>query len=140
MKPNMNIFRQRGRIPHITGVIVLTLLLAITALPLVNAAPPTQANVLRLGYLGPNTAETARGAQLAINQINTIGGITAPDGNTYRMELVTTGRVPTIESLSEDLDFLVGKTNLRLQRQCSDQFPPCPSSLLLLLLTGFSGL
>jgi ABC-type branched-subunit amino acid transport system substrate-binding protein/uncharacterized protein YgiM (DUF1202 family) len=84
------------------GMILAALLLVSLAIPLVGAAPTRQeTGVIRIGYLGAAGSETANGAQLAIRQINEIGGITAPDGTVYSLELVTLDSEPTVETLAD---------------------------------------
>jgi ABC-type branched-subunit amino acid transport system substrate-binding protein len=66
-------------------------------------ASPVQSqtpNTLKVGYIGTADDDTARGIQLAMNQLNGAGGITAADGEDYLYELVvsesvTPDQVPT---------------------------------------------
>ena len=44
---------------------------------------------VRIGYLGVAGSDLAKGAQLAIDQINGAGGFAGQDGTTYRFELIT---------------------------------------------------
>jgi ABC-type branched-subunit amino acid transport system substrate-binding protein len=45
-------------------------------------------NILRVGYAGQPDEDMARGMALAAQQINSAGGITAPDGRDYTYEIV----------------------------------------------------
>ena len=87
---------------------VIALLIVLSTIPLAGAAPAAQGGTLRIGYLGTSGTETANGAQLAIDQINAIGGITAPDGGIYTLELVTLDVMPTVDTISADANTLVG--------------------------------
>lgn len=107
MKPNTLFTVRRSHRAMGMLIAVLTLALVVFAAPFAQAAPAAQSNVLRLGYLGPANSGTARGAQLAINQINSIGGVTALGGESYRLELVVTGSQPTVETIADDVDTLV---------------------------------
>jgi ABC-type branched-subunit amino acid transport system substrate-binding protein len=61
--------------------------------------------VLRIGYLGSLDSNTAQGAQLAIDQINSAGGVTAPDGVTYTFELVgLTAGLPTADAFANSVN------------------------------------
>lgn len=97
---------QPDRVLHITrqaGTILLAAVLLIAGLgaPLTLAAPASQAdNVLRIGYLGTADTQTANGAQLAISQINSVGGVRAADGTTYRLELLTLSETPIAGTLA----------------------------------------
>ncbi len=94
------------------GIAVLVVALA---LPLLWAGAPRDAaaqggSVLRIGYLGMRGTETANGAQLAIDQINSIGGVTASDGTVYRLELVPLDGPVTIDTLPAALETLSGQS------------------------------
>jgi ABC-type branched-subunit amino acid transport system substrate-binding protein/uncharacterized protein YgiM (DUF1202 family) len=92
------------------GLILAGLLIGSLAIPLVGAAPAAQtAGVIRLGYLGMAGSDTANGAQLAINEINAIGGITAPDGTTHQLELVTLSSDPTLDTFASALNELTAQ-------------------------------
>jgi ABC-type branched-subunit amino acid transport system substrate-binding protein len=92
------------------AIILAALLIASLAIPLVGAAPAAQtAGVIRLGYLGMAGSDTANGAQLAINEINAIGGITAPDGTAYRLELVTLSSDPTPDTFASAIQELTAQ-------------------------------
>jgi ABC-type branched-subunit amino acid transport system substrate-binding protein len=93
-----------------TAVILATLLIANLAIPLVSAAPAAQtAGAIRLGYLGMAGSDTANGAQLAINEINAIGGITAPDGSIHQLELVTLSSELTLDTFASALKELTAQ-------------------------------
>lgn len=82
------------------GLFLVFVLIAALAVPSAGAMPAAQtAAVLRIGYLGTATSETAQGALLAIDQINAMGGFTAADGNTYQFELFSLVNPPSAESL-----------------------------------------
>lgn len=84
-------------------VLVLVLIIALGAPP-VLAAPPTQAaQVMRIGYLGLATSETAQGALLAIDQINSLGGFEAADGATYQFELISLASPPDVNTLAASI-------------------------------------
>ncbi|GAB4415629.1 MAG: hypothetical protein Kow00106_11080 [Anaerolineae bacterium] len=87
-------------------IALLALLVAATGPAL--ASPPAQASVLRIGYLGVASSDLAKGAQLAMDQINGAGGLRA-GGGTYQLELVTLAQPPTAESLSRDVAALVAQ-------------------------------
>lgn len=87
-------------------IALLALLVAATGPAL--ASPPAQASVLRIGYLGVADSDLAKGAQLAMDQINGAGGLRA-GGATYQLELVTLAQPPTAESLSRDVAALVAQ-------------------------------
>jgi ABC-type branched-subunit amino acid transport system substrate-binding protein len=90
------------------GLILIAVMVAGLATPLTQAAPGAQgANVLRIGYLGMPGSQTANGAQLAIDQINSSGGVAAPDGTTYRLELLTLDAVPTVDTMPNSISQLV---------------------------------
>lgn len=90
------------------GLVMSALVLAGLVVPLAVAAPNAQtANVLRIGYLGVSGTDTANGAQLAIDQINSVDGFVAGDGVRYQLELVTLDDAPTVESLADDAADLV---------------------------------
>ncbi|MBI5959137.1 MAG: ABC transporter substrate-binding protein, partial [Chloroflexi bacterium] len=89
------------------GVVLSVLLIAGLLAPLTLAAPESQAAaVLRIGYLGMRGSQTANGAQLAIDQINSIGGVTAPDGTIFQLELVTMEAEPTVDTLEQAIGTL----------------------------------
>lgn len=79
--------------------------------PLALAAPAAQDEaVIRVGYLGAAGDEAANGAQLAISQINSAGGVTAPDGTSYRLELVMPApEMMGRETLDEAVEDLVAQ-------------------------------
>ncbi len=92
------------------GVILVVLLVASLAIPLVSAAPAAQSTgAIRIGYLGVAGSDTANGAQLAIDEINAIGGITAPDGTVYQLELVTLPSEPTVDNFASAVNELTGQ-------------------------------
>jgi len=94
---------------RVTGLIGVALLIALLATPLAGAAPGAQGGgVLRIGYLGMAGTDTANGAQLAISQINSIGGINAA-GGPYQVELVTLSVPPTIDTLPGALAELIAQ-------------------------------
>lgn len=88
--------------------LLLAVLIALALVtPSALAAPGAQGTaVLRIGYLGVMNADTATGAQLAIDQINAAGGFTGADGNQYQLELVVLAAPPTAESLAADVTAL----------------------------------
>ncbi len=88
-------------------IALLALLIAATG-PALAARPLAQTSVLRVGYLGVASSDLAKGAQLAMDQINGAGGLRA-GGGTYQLELVTLAEPPTAESLSRDIAALVAQ-------------------------------
>ena len=86
---------------------LLAVLVAVTG-PALAARPLPQASVLRIGYLGVADSDLAKGAQLAMDQINGAGGLRA-GGGTYQLELVTLAQPPTADSLSRDIAALVAQ-------------------------------
>jgi ABC-type branched-subunit amino acid transport system substrate-binding protein len=86
------------------GLFLVFILITALASPIAWAAPTAQtATVLRIGYLGTATSDTAQGALLAIDQINAMGGFTAADGGTYQFELFSLVNPPTAESVSSSV-------------------------------------
>lgn len=94
---------RRGR--SIT-LILLALVLAGGLVPATMAAPARQTNVLRIGCLDTADSDLANGAQLAIDQINSSGGVKASDGTTYQLQLLTLAAPPTADSLPNDVSAL----------------------------------
>lgn len=91
-------------------MLLIALLVAALIVPLAAAAPAKQVEpVLRIGYLGIENSASANGAQLAIRQINDFGGVTAPDGTVYQLELVSLDTLPTVETLPGALQTLLGQ-------------------------------
>jgi ABC-type branched-subunit amino acid transport system substrate-binding protein len=78
------------------------------------AAPSLQTGTLRIGYLGIDGTDAANGAHLAIDQINSTGGVAAPDGNSYQFELVTLAATPSVESLPGDVTGLTAQSPVAL--------------------------
>ncbi len=92
------------------ALIVALAWVAVLAVPLVTAAPDTQTAItLRIAYLGTADSPTAQGAQLAVQQINAIGGFRTPNGDTYRFKLLTLERAPTVQTLPTQLQDLLDK-------------------------------
>ncbi|HVO69226.1 MAG TPA: CARDB domain-containing protein [Aggregatilineaceae bacterium] len=90
------------------GLILIAVMVAGPAAPFTQAAPGAQgANILRIGYLGMPGSQTANGAQLAIDQINSSGGVAAPDGTGYQLELLTLDAVPTVDTMPNSISQLV---------------------------------
>ena len=89
----------RTRRWRVAGLALVMLLVMGLVAPLTQAAPAAQASVFRIGYLGPLGSATANGAQLAIDQINSVGGVRAAGGATVQLELVALEQAPTVESL-----------------------------------------
>lgn len=83
-----------------TAWMAAALLLAGLASP-VSPAAARQGTLLRVGYLGLPETDAAMGAQLAIDEINSLGGIAAPDGTTYTLELATLATAPTEATLPD---------------------------------------
>ncbi len=101
---------RRGRsIP----LILLALVLAAALVPATTPAQARQANVLKIGCLDVANSDLANGAQLAIDQINSSGGISAA-GGTYQVQLLTLAAPPTAESLPEDITSLVAQNIVAL--------------------------
>lgn len=94
---------------------LLIVLIAVLIVPGAAAAPAAQSpNVLRIGYLGTADSDLAQGAQLAIDQINSLGGFTAADGNTYQLALGTLASPTTADSLASDLTALTAQNVIAL--------------------------
>ncbi|MCD4685528.1 MAG: ABC transporter substrate-binding protein [Anaerolineae bacterium] len=86
-------------------ILALMLILALTLTgvlaPAASAAPaPQQTGRIRVGYLGPANTDAAQGAQLAIDQINAMGGFTAANGSLFQIELITLEATPTLDTLA----------------------------------------
>jgi branched-chain amino acid transport system substrate-binding protein len=105
------------------GLILVAVLLTGLAAPFTQAAQ--EANVLRIGYLGMTGSPTANGAQLAIDQINSAGGVSAPDGVTYRLELLTLDADPTVDTMRDAIGKLVAQdVNVLLGPDTNAQITP----------------
>ncbi len=103
------------------SLLVVVLLVVAVMAPTVQAAPAAQsAAVLRIGYLGVMETDTANGAQLAIDQINSAGGFTAADGNQYQLELVMLAAPPTVDSLTANVTALTAQSVVALLGPDSD--------------------
>ncbi len=100
---------RRTRRWRVAGLAFTLLLVAGLVAPLTQAAPAAQGSVFRIGYLGPAGSPTANGAQLAIDQINSVGGVRAAGGATVQLELVALEVAPTVESLPAALEELRGQ-------------------------------
>jgi branched-chain amino acid transport system substrate-binding protein len=96
------------------GIAAILVLLAGIVVPGVTAAPSAQAGTLRIGYLGPADSSMAQGALLAIEQVNSTGGFTAADGNTYLLELGTLAAQPTADTLPQDIVALTAQNAIAL--------------------------
>jgi ABC-type branched-subunit amino acid transport system substrate-binding protein len=121
---------------RIAGLILVAVLAAGLAAPFTQAAPGAQAaNVLRIGYLGVSGSQTANGAQLAIDQINSAGGVSAPDGVTYRLELLTLEVEPTVDTMRDSIGKLVAQNvNVLLGPDTNAQITP--DTIQALVATG----
>jgi ABC-type branched-subunit amino acid transport system substrate-binding protein len=71
---------------YVPVVLVVALVCALVSVIVVQAQQP---EVLRLGMLTAADSPAGRGAQLAIAEINSQGGITAADGTLYAFELLS---------------------------------------------------
>ncbi|MEP0764777.1 MAG: ABC transporter substrate-binding protein [Chloroflexota bacterium] len=100
---------RRTRRWRVAGLAFTLLLVAGLVAPLTQAAHAAQGSVFRIGYLGPAGSPTANGAQLAIDQINSVGGVRAAGGATVQLELVALEAAPTVESLPAALEELRGQ-------------------------------
>ena len=99
------------------GLLIVLALAALTlaALPQAFAAPRAQeVTTLRIGYLGAPDSDTANGAQLAIDQINALGGFAAPDGTLYQFDLMTLAEAPTQDSLASAIAALLAQNPVAL--------------------------
>ncbi len=109
--------QQVDRLFHARQALVLVclaaLIFALQPVP-AGAQPSAQAGVLRVGYLGPAGSDLANGAQLAMDQINGAGGLTAADGNVYQLELVTLAAQPTTDSLAADITAMLAQNVVAL--------------------------
>jgi ABC-type branched-subunit amino acid transport system substrate-binding protein len=87
------------------GLLLVLVLIMALGVPPVWAAPPAQAaQIMRIGYLGLATGETAQGALLAIDQINSVGGFNAADGATYQFELISLASSPNVNTLAASVE------------------------------------
>lgn len=109
MMQRIAIAYSRTRRWRVSGLALTVLLVAGLIAPLTQAAPAAQGSVFRIGYLGPQDSPTANGAQLAIDQINSVGGVHAAGGTTVQLELVTLEAAPTVETLPAALEQLRGQ-------------------------------
>jgi ABC-type branched-subunit amino acid transport system substrate-binding protein len=96
------------------GLLVVALLAAGMIASAAGAAPALQTGTLTIGYLGIGGSDAFNGAQLAIDQINSTGGVKAPDGNLYQFNLVTLVAEPTVESLPGDVSGLTAQAPVAL--------------------------
>lgn len=72
-------------------------LIALATLYTSLAAPPAQTvTTLRLGFLEGSGAPGDLGLRLAVDQINRAGGMSGPDGTSYRLEIVYPPRPPLV--------------------------------------------
>ena len=90
-------------------VIALLALLVAAGGPALAAHPLAQANVLRIGYLGVAGSDLAKGAQLAIDQINGAGGFQVAERGTVQLELIALAQPPTRESIAADATALAAQ-------------------------------
>ncbi len=89
---------------------VALVLVAVLAAPLATAAPDTQTAVtLRIAYMGTADTPAAQGAQLAIQQIDAVGGFKAADGTIYRFKLLVLDREPTAQTLPTQVQDMLDK-------------------------------
>ncbi len=99
------------------GLLIVLALAALTlaALPHAAAAPRAQeATTLLIGYLGAPHSDAANGAQLAIDQINTLGGFAGPDGTLYQFALTTLDEAPTPDTLAGGITELLAQNPVAL--------------------------
>ncbi len=97
-------WRRAGVLLAVLVVLALTITVTPRALDV-----RAQGDILRIGYLGPAETETANGARLAIDQINSLGGVTAANGTVYHLELVTLVDAPTAASMADAVGELVAQ-------------------------------
>ncbi len=90
-------------------VIALLALLVAASGPALAARPLAQTGVLRIGYLGVAGSDLAKGAQLAIDQINGAGGFQVAERGTVQLELIALAAPPTAESLATDANALIAQ-------------------------------
>lgn len=90
-------------------MIALLALLVAASGPALAARPLAQAGVLRIGYLGVAGSDLAKGAQLAIDQINGAGGLQVAERGTVQLELIALASLPTADSLAADASGLAGQ-------------------------------
>lgn len=89
------------------ALLLAALVIALVTMPLAGTVPETRAQgTLVIGYLGAADTDTANGARLAVEQINSIGGVTLPDGATHLLELVTLDTAPTVDNLFDNVTAL----------------------------------
>lgn len=70
-------------------LIVLLLILGLVLAGQALARPTDQATTtLRIGFIGKSNSDLARGLQLAVNEINTVGGVTGPNNVSYVFEVI----------------------------------------------------
>ncbi len=101
-------YPQRARAWIAALALVIAALVVGLVAPATLAAPAAQeGDVLNIGYLGMAGSASANGAQLAIEQINAIGGVTALDGTRYTLNLLTMPLPLTPENLSTSIDDFV---------------------------------
>ncbi len=93
----------------LVGALLAVWIVAGLIVPATRAAPTAQGDVFRIGYLGPLGTETANGAQLAIDQINSVGGVRAAGGAAVRLELVALDEAPTVETMAAAIEQLRGQ-------------------------------
>jgi branched-chain amino acid transport system substrate-binding protein len=91
------------------ALIALLALLVAAGGPALAAGSLAQANVLRIGYLGVAGSDLARGAQLAIDQINGAGGFQVAERGTVQLELLVLAAPPTPASLAADANGLAAQ-------------------------------
>lgn len=70
-------------------LIVILLALGLVVGGQALARPTDQAaTTLRIGFIGKSNSDLARGLQLAVNEINSVGGVDGPNGVTYAFEVI----------------------------------------------------
>lgn len=91
------------------ALIALLALLVMAGGPALAAHPLAQAGVLRIGYLGVAGSDLAKGAQLAIDQINGAGGFQVAERGVVQLELIALAAPPTADSLAADANALIAQ-------------------------------
>ena len=89
----------------LTLLMAFILILAVVIGPSAEASPTNQGNSVTIGYLGDADSDLARGVQLAINEINNSGGISATNGLIYtlRFEAVPVATASDVPAALEQL-------------------------------------
>lgn len=116
-------------------LLLITLVVSALAAPAAGTVSARQSTTLLIGYLGAPESDTANGARLAIDQINSLGAFTAADGVAYTLELVTLAETPTAETFASGVTALAAQNVVALLGPDNNAILT-PENVNLLISTG----